>query len=84
MSKGHFCFICSINNILKFKVRVTLNACWKKKNIKRIIGRQFDDTNVQNDMKTWPFKVINQNGKPYIEVEYKGKYLKKEKNQIIQ
>jgi len=39
---------------------------------KRLIGRKFDDSNVQEDMKTWPFKVINHQGKPKIQVTYKG------------
>jgi len=39
---------------------------------KRLIGRNFNDQDVQSDMKHWPFKVLNKNGKPYIEVEYKA------------
>jgi len=39
---------------------------------KRLIGRQFNDSSVQKDMKLWPFKVINEGGKPSIEVEFKG------------
>jgi len=39
---------------------------------KRLIGRQFNDTSVQKDMKLWPFKVVNDGGKPVIEVEFKG------------
>ncbi|CAF2543329.1 unnamed protein product [Rotaria sp. Silwood2] len=39
---------------------------------KRLIGRKFDDTIVQSDMKHWPFQVINHNGKPKIQVEYKN------------
>ncbi|TID28028.1 hypothetical protein CANINC_002709 [Pichia inconspicua] len=39
---------------------------------KRLIGRKFDDPEVQNDMKHFPFKVINDGGKPKIQVEYKG------------
>ncbi|CAF2479241.1 unnamed protein product [Rotaria sp. Silwood2] len=39
---------------------------------KRLIGRKFDDTTVQADMKHWPFKVINEGGKPKIQVEYKN------------
>lgn len=39
---------------------------------KRLIGRQFDDTVVQSDMKHWPFKVVNDSSKPKMEVEYKG------------
>ena len=39
---------------------------------KRLIGRRFDDESVQSDMKTWPFKVINVDDAPVIEVEYLG------------
>ena len=39
---------------------------------KRLIGRRFADKDVQSDMKHWPFKVVDKNGKPYIEVQYKG------------
>ncbi len=41
---------------------------------KRLIGRKYDDPQVQKDIKLWPFKVIKgDNNKPKIEVEYKGK-----------
>jgi len=40
---------------------------------KRLIGRRFNDSVVQADMKHWPFKVIPKEGdKPYIQVKYKG------------
>ncbi|CAH01002.1 Ssb1/Ssb2 [Kluyveromyces lactis] len=39
---------------------------------KRLIGRRFDEESVQSDMKTWPFKVIDSNDAPLIEVEYLG------------
>lgn len=39
---------------------------------KRLIGRSWTDTNVQNDMKHLPFKVCNKNGKPAIQLEFKG------------
>ncbi|CAB4475080.1 unnamed protein product [Rhizophagus irregularis] len=41
--------------------------------VHRLIGRNFNDQDVQSDMKYWPFKVLNKNGKPVINVEYKGK-----------
>lgn len=41
---------------------------------KRLIGRKFKDQEVQNDMKHWPFKVIEgPDQKPMIVVSYKGK-----------
>lgn len=39
---------------------------------KRLIGRRYDDHSVQSDMKHWPFKVVNDSGKPKIQVEFKG------------
>jgi len=38
---------------------------------KRLIGRKFDDKNVQSDIKSFPFKVIGKDDKPVIEVVYK-------------
>jgi len=39
---------------------------------KRLIGRNFDDSSVQSDMKHFPFAVVNVGSKPKIEVEYLG------------
>lgn len=39
---------------------------------KRLIGRKMDDPEVQRDMKHWPFKVKDVNGKPVISVKHKG------------
>ncbi|XP_069685630.1 heat shock protein 70 A1-like [Periplaneta americana] len=39
---------------------------------KRLIGRRFDDDKIQSDMKHWPFTVVNDCGKPKIQVEHKG------------
>lgn len=40
---------------------------------KRLIGRRFNDPTVTADRKYWPFSVLEaDNGKPVIEVEYKG------------
>jgi len=39
---------------------------------KRLIGRRFNDPEVQSDMKHWSFKVIEKSSKPYIQVEFKG------------
>jgi len=39
---------------------------------KRLIGRNYDDSTVQKDMKHWPFKVVRDAGnKPILQVEYK-------------
>ena len=40
---------------------------------KRLIGRRFQDSTVQSDIKHWPFKVVpGTSDKPMIEVEYKN------------
>ncbi|KAI3986896.1 hypothetical protein MKX01_014597 [Papaver californicum] len=39
--------------------------------IKRLIGRLFDDKDVQKDMKLLPYKVVNKDGKPYVRVTFK-------------
>jgi heat shock 70kDa protein 1/2/6/8 len=39
---------------------------------KRLIGRKFNDSDVQKDMKHWPFKVIEKDGKPHIKVSVNG------------
>lgn len=40
---------------------------------KRLIGRKFSDEGVKQDMKFWPFKVVQKEGdKPFVEVDYLG------------
>lgn len=39
---------------------------------KRLIGRTWDDKAVQNDIKFFPFKVIEKNKKPHIQISVKG------------
>jgi L1 cell adhesion molecule like protein len=39
---------------------------------KRLIGREFSDPSVQNDMKHWPFKVSSKRSKPMIDVSYQA------------
>jgi heat shock 70kDa protein 1/2/6/8 len=39
---------------------------------KRLIGRRFDDPTVKKDIESWPFKVIDDNNDPKIQVEYLG------------
>ncbi|XP_049881486.1 heat shock protein 68-like [Pectinophora gossypiella] len=54
------------------KNQVALNPSNTVFDAKRLIGRKFDDPKIQADMKHWPFKVINDCGKPKIQVEFKG------------
>ena len=39
--------------------------------VKRLIGRNYNDETVQADMKLWPYHVIKKGDKPYIEIEIK-------------
>jgi L1 cell adhesion molecule like protein len=39
---------------------------------KRLIGRKFDESTVQSDMKHWPFTVVDVGGRPKLQVEYKN------------
>jgi len=52
------------------KNQATINPSNTVFDAKRLIGRKFSEKEVQDDMKLWPFKVTNDNGKPKIEVEY--------------
>ncbi|CAF4672325.1 unnamed protein product, partial [Rotaria socialis] len=54
------------------KNQVAMNPINTIFDAKRLIGRKFDDSTVQSDMKHWPFKVINDSGKPKIQVHYKN------------
>jgi heat shock protein 1/8 len=50
---------------------------------KRLIGRKFDDSVVQKDIKLWPFKVEpGPDGKPFIVVKFKGETKKFHAEQI--
>ncbi|KAI5866183.1 78 KDA glucose-regulated protein-like protein precursor [Durotheca rogersii] len=40
--------------------------------VKRFIGRKFAEKEVQNDLKHFPYKVIEKDGKPIIQVEFQG------------
>ena len=39
---------------------------------KRLIGRMWSDSAVQSDVKYFPFKVIEKNKKPHVQVNVKG------------
>ncbi|CAE6431481.1 unnamed protein product [Rhizoctonia solani] len=54
------------------KNQVAMNPVNTVFDAKRLIGRRFDDPEVQSDIKHFPFKVENKGGKPVISVEYRG------------
>jgi len=39
---------------------------------KRLIGRKFEEPDVKRDMKHWPFKIVDNGGKPSISVQHKN------------
>jgi L1 cell adhesion molecule like protein len=54
------------------KNQVAMNPTNTVFDAKRLIGRKFDDAEVQSDIKHFPFKVLNKGGKPYVRVSYRG------------
>jgi len=54
------------------KNQVALNPNNTVFDAKRLIGREFRDHNVQQDLKHWPFKVVDVGDKPKIMVEFKS------------
>src|SRR4051812_15505472 len=54
------------------KNQVAMNPTNTVFDAKRLIGRRYDDPTVQADMKHWPFHVVNDAGKPKIQIEFKG------------
>ncbi|CAN6921741.1 unnamed protein product [Brassica oleracea] len=55
------------------KNQVAMNPINTVFDAKRLIGRRFNDSSVQSDMKLWPFKIIaGPAEKPMIVVNYKG------------
>ena len=53
------------------KNQATINPTSTVFDAKRLIGRTFTDKTVQDDMKHWPFKVVNKNSRPMIEIPLK-------------
>jgi L1 cell adhesion molecule like protein len=59
------------------KNQVAMNATNTVFDAKRMIGRKYSDEAVQSDKKHWPFKVVSgTEGKPEIEVNFKGEVKK--------
>merc|ERR1712172_244264 len=54
------------------KNQVAMNPTNTIFDAKRLIGRKFEDSTVQSDMKHWPFEVVNEAGKPKLQVEFMG------------
>ncbi|KAL4844777.1 hypothetical protein H8958_019316 [Nasalis larvatus] len=50
---------------------------------KHLFGRRFDDAVVQSDMKHWPFMVVNDAGRPKVQVEYKGETKREASSMVL-
>lgn len=54
------------------KQQVAANSANTIFDVKRLIGRSFSDPIVQADIQRWPFKVVDVDGLPKIEITYNG------------
>jgi heat shock protein 1/8 len=54
------------------KNQVAMNPNNSVFDAKRLIGRKFDDPTVTADRKHWSFEVVDDAGRPKIQVEHKG------------
>lgn len=55
------------------KNQATINPENTVFDVKRLIGRKFNDKSVQADKKLVPYKIVNKDDKPYVEVTLDGK-----------
>merc|ERR1719446_658828 len=55
------------------KNQATINPENTVFDVKRLIGRKFNDKSVQADKKLFPFKIVAKGDKPYVEVDLEGK-----------
>jgi len=51
--------------------------------VKRLIGRNFGDKEVQGDQKLLPYKIVNKDNKPYIQIENGKKFSPEEISAVI-
>ena len=54
------------------KSQASINAKNTIFDAKRLIGRRYDDAQIAGDLKYWPFTVLNVQGKPAVQVDFKG------------
>ncbi|CAN1261817.1 Luminal-binding protein [Linum perenne] len=53
------------------KNQATLNPSRTVFDVKRLIGKKFDDPDIQKDLNYLPYTVVNRDGKAYVELEVK-------------
>merc|ERR1712093_119744 len=54
------------------KTQATINPAQTLFDVKRLIGRRYDEKSVQSDKKLLPFDIVEKQGKPMISVKVKG------------
>ena len=54
------------------KNQATINPENTVFDVKRLIGRNFNDNSVKSDKKMFPFELVNKKGKPYVQVTVNG------------
>ena len=54
------------------KNQATINPENTVFDVKRLIGRKFNDKSVKSDMKMFPFDLVDRKGKPYVQVTVNG------------
>ncbi|KAF7234494.1 hypothetical protein EG68_11850 [Paragonimus skrjabini miyazakii] len=54
------------------KNQVAMNPTNTVFDVKRLIGRRYDDPSVTSDRKHWSFEVVSEANKPKVRVEYRG------------
>jgi len=54
------------------KNQATLNPENTIFDVKRLMGRRFDDPSIQRDRKLLPYKIVDKDGLPYVQVKIKG------------
>jgi heat shock protein 1/8 len=65
--------VCRPDRLYRILILVDRNLQNTIFDAKRLIGRRWEEKTVQEDIKTWPFKVVaDAGGKPAIVVEHKG------------
>jgi len=55
------------------KNQATINPENTVFDVKRLIGRKYNDKSVQSDKKLFPFSIVNKEDKPYVEISLDGK-----------
>lgn len=50
--------------------------------VKRLIGRRFGEESLQNDLRNCAYKVVDENDKPIVQVQYKGEECKYSPEQV--